>query len=94
MPEFERLIKAPFTTEHESILEAVLADIADIVPIVGEVAGLTRLMEALEKKDDVRAMLEAGDLLAGFPPGIGDALDILTPTNLISYLRKKEGLKI
>ncbi len=89
MGEIERLVKAPFTSKHETVVEAVLADLADLVPVVGEFAGLMRLVEAIEKKDDVRAALELGDLLAGFPPGIGDALDLLTPTNTILYLREK-----
>ncbi|MEM2196331.1 MAG: hypothetical protein QXY41_05980 [Thermoproteota archaeon] len=88
--ELERLLKAPFMTRHESALEALLADLADFVPIVGEVAGLARLREAIKEKDDLRIALETGDLVAGFPPIIGDILDILTPTNLILYLAKKK----
>ncbi len=89
----KRLVKAPFTTEHETILEAFLADLADVVPAVGEIASLVRIVEAIEKKDDIRAAMEVGDLVAGIPPGIGDALDVLTPTNTLLYLRRK-GFKL
>jgi hypothetical protein len=46
----ERIIKAPWTIDHESVVEAVLADIADIVPLIGELAGIVRILEALERK--------------------------------------------
>ena len=85
----EEFLKSVTTTEQHTLVEAVLNDIIDTVPMVGEVAGAMRLADAIEKKDDVRALMEAGDLLAGFPPGIGDILDILTPTNALSYLIKK-----
>jgi hypothetical protein len=88
----ERLIKAPWTIDHESIVEAILADIADIVPLIGELAGIVRILYALERKDDFRVLAEIGDLLAGIPPSAGDVLDILTPTNLICYLKKQGKL--
>ena len=88
--ELEKLVKAPFATEHESLLEAILADLADMVPVVGEVAGVVRVLETLEKRDDMRLALELGDLLAGFPPVIGDILDALTPTNTLLYLLRKK----
>jgi hypothetical protein len=88
----ERIIKAPWTIDHESILEALLADIADIVPLIGELAGIVRILEAIERRDDFRVAMEIGDLLAGIPPTVGDILDILTPTNLICYLKKQGKL--
>ena len=87
--ELERILKAPLTTEHRSLVEAFLADLADAIPLVGEVAGLVRMMEAIEKEDAARAFLELGDLFFGFPPIIGDLLDILTPTNTLSYFMKR-----
>jgi len=92
--DIERLIKAPFTTKHESVLEAILADLADVVPVVGEIAGIVRIMEGMKEKDDVRVAMELGDLIAGFPPLVGDVLDILTPTNLLLYLMKRERVKV
>jgi hypothetical protein len=86
----ERTLMAPWTIDHESIWEAILADLADVVPVIGELAGLVRIAQAYESKDYLRLALETGDLLAGFPPLIGDILDLLTPTNLIYYLTKKE----
>lgn len=86
----EDIARSVLTIEQRTLPEAVLNDFLDMLPLVGELAGLSRLADAIEKKDDIRAVMEAGDLLAGFPPGIGDALDILTPTNLLMYLRKHE----
>ena len=86
----EDVIRSIATTEQRSIVEAVLNDILDAIPVVGEIAGLIRLADSIEKKDFTRALLEFGDLVLGFPPGIGDVSDILTPTNLIAYLLKKK----
>jgi hypothetical protein len=96
LPEYsvEDLVRAPFTTRHRGALDAALADLADVVPLVGEVAGLARLAEALERDDGARAAMEAGDLLLGFPPVIGDILDLLTPTNLLFQLRGEGRIKL
>lgn len=88
--DLERIVKAPFVIDHESVLEAVLADLADLVPVVGDIAGLVRVLEALERKDDLRLALELGDLVGGLPPAIGEVVDALTPTNLIIYLIRKK----
>jgi hypothetical protein len=88
----ERIIKAPWVIDHESVVEAVLADIADIVPLIGELAGVVRILEAIERRDDFRVAVEIGDLLLGIPPIVGDILDILTPTNLTCYLKKQGKL--
>jgi hypothetical protein len=87
----DRVLMAPWTIDHESVWEAILADIADIVPVIGELAGIVRIAQAYERKDYLRLALETGDLFAGFPPLIGDILDLITPTNLICYLAKKRG---
>jgi len=83
-----RLIKAPFTIEHREYLEAFVADVADVIPIVGEIAGLARLLEAREKGDRVRFILELIDLVAGAPPVIGEIFDLIAPTNLYFYRRR------
>jgi hypothetical protein len=88
----EGILKAPFTIEHKNIVEAMCADLFDVLPLAGEVAGLVRMVQALEKKDDFRLALETGDLVLGFPPLLGDVLDLLTPTNLICYLRRSGKL--
>ena len=88
----EDILKSITTTEQRTLADAVVNDLLDTLPLIGEVAGVLRAADALEKKDDARAAMEVGDLLAGFPPVIGDILDILTPTNTIAYLRKGERL--
>ncbi|MEM1690497.1 MAG: hypothetical protein QXG48_02765 [Thermofilaceae archaeon] len=87
--DIERLIRAPFTTKHESVVEAILADLADVVPIVGEIAGIARVAEAAADGDYERLILELGDLVAGLPPILGEAMDALTPTNLLMYLTNR-----
>ena len=85
----DRILMAPWTIEHESVWEAILADLADLVPVVGDIAGLVRMMQAYEKKDNLRLALETGDFFAGLPPVIGEIANALTPTNLVCYLLKK-----
>ena len=85
---FKKLLEAPFKIEHQDITEAVFADLVDLVPVIGEIAGIYRIKEAIDAKDDMRVLLETGDLFAGFPPLIGDLLDALTPTNLLLYLMR------
>lgn len=87
--DLERIVKAPFVIDHESVLEAVLAD---LVPVVGDIAGLVRVLEALERKDDLRLALELGDLVGGLPPAVGEVVNALTPTNLIIYLIRKKQI--
>jgi hypothetical protein len=88
----EGILKAPWTIEHRNILEAILADLFDVLPVAGEIAGLVRIAEAYEKRDEFRLALEAGDLVLGFPPLLGDIADLATPTNLICYLRRRGKL--
>jgi len=85
----EKILEAPFKTEHEDAIEAVAADVADTIPVIGEIAGLYRIKKAIDRDDDTRVLLEVGDLIAGFPPLVGDILDILTPTNILLFLMKK-----
>jgi len=89
-----RLIKAPFTTEHKEYLEAFVADVVDVIPIVGEVAGLMRLLEAREKGDRVRFAFELLDLVLGAPPIIGEIFDLIAPTNLYFYRRRQAQLRL
>lgn len=84
------ILEAPWTIHHKNILQTFFADLADVVPVVGEVAGLYRILLALDEGDMVRAITELGDLISGIPPVYGDILDLLSPTNLINHLIGKE----
>jgi len=77
------------SSKHESLAEAVLADLIDAIPIIGDLTNLLRVMDAYERKDDLVLALQTGDLLGGFPPGIGEIFDILSPTNTIAYIVRK-----
>ncbi|MCD6199449.1 MAG: hypothetical protein J7K15_12925 [Deltaproteobacteria bacterium] len=77
------------SSKHDSLAEAILADLIDALPIIGDITNLLRVMDAIERKDDLVLALQAGDLLGGLPPIIGEIFDILSPTNTIAYIMRK-----
>jgi len=81
------------SAEHEDLGEAVLADVVDVIPFIGDVANAMRVKDAIDRGvPEYIVAAQIVDFLAGLPPGIGDILDILTPTNTLAYLLRK-GLK-
>lgn len=81
--------RALLTSEHDSLAEAMLADLADVIPVVGDVANAARVSDSLERKDerrDIRTAMQFIDAVVGVIPGIGDIADILTPTNTLYYI--------
>lgn len=66
MPEVKRIA---LTTEHRSLAEAMGSDLIDITP-VGPIARLSKLTDALAKKDMVRA-------IAMLLPGPGSGISFL-----------------
>ena len=94
MPEiFDKIWRVVSSAEHEDLGEALLADFFDILPFFGDVANAMRIKDAVDKKiPEYIVVAQAIDFLAGLPPGIGTILDIITPTNTLTYLLRK-GLK-
>ena len=84
----EKLKRIALTTEHEDILEAIIADLGDAIPIVGDIGNLFKTADALTKNKPVATTLQAIDFVGGLFPGIGDIFDLLTPTNTIMFLEK------
>ena len=82
-----------FGAEHKSLREAILADIIDTLPIIGDISNFFRVVDAANNPDIAvrrRATAQLIDLMLGALPGpIGTILDIITPTNTIAYLRKE-----
>ena len=80
-------------TEHTDLVSAVLADVVDIVPIVGDIANVLRVQDAALRGEEFRRArlpTQVVDLLVGVVPGpLGMALDALTPTNIIGYLGRR-----
>jgi len=65
-----------FSSDHESINEAILADLLSAIPVVGEIGDFFRAVEA---KSERKRVLQIFDLVSGPIP---------TPTNTILYLDK------
>jgi hypothetical protein len=72
--------------KHSELKDAILADLFDVIPIVGDVSNISRAIQEREKTHKARQIV---DLFAGaLPDPIGGAIDFLTPTNTIKYFSK------
>ena len=90
---FDKIWRIVSSAEHEDLGEALLADFFDLLPFFGDVANAMRIKDAIDKGiPEYVVVAQTLDFIAGLAPGIGDILDILTPTNTIAYLLRK-GLK-
>ena len=76
------------TTDHKTLFDAILADIFDFIPILGDVANEERVADAMRRGDKVALKAQTIDLFLGVIPIIGDIADFITPTNTLLYLRK------
>lgn len=65
-----------FSSDHNSLHEAILADIVSALPVVGEIGDFFRAVEA---KSERKRVLQIFDLISGPLP---------TPTNTILFLDK------
>ena len=65
-----------FSSDHNSLNEAILADIVSALPVVGEIGDFFRAVEA---KSERKRVLQIFDLISGPLP---------TPTNTILFLDK------
>lgn len=97
----EKIIKVLTSPSHDDLVEAVLADLVDAVPFLGDLSNLIRVINAISsKEEDYIIALQTGDLLLSpifefvwtsstrtLP--IIDLLDLITPTNTLTYLIKK-----
>ena len=87
---FEDLKRILFTTDIRDIGEAIVADIVDAIPIVGDISNFFKVRDAIKKKESAFLVaLRIGDFLGGLIPGYGDVFDLITPTNTIAYILKK-----
>ncbi len=94
-PEALRRIKSVlFDYKHDKLIDAVVADLVDIVPWVGGISNGERTRRARVAGDDKAFKLQLIDTIAGSVPYIGTILDIITPTNTIIFLNEKADLKL
>lgn len=72
---------------------AILADIRDVVPILGDVANLLRVQDAARRGGDFprkRIPAQLADLIVGVFPVVGDIGDLITPTNTLAWLEEHD----
>ena len=91
MSEIEsRFKRIAFGYDHKDIIEAITADILDVVPIVGDVSNTIRVRNMAKAQPDTpAARRQLLDAVIGNIPIIGDIFDLLTPTNTINFLDKQ-----
>ena len=77
------------STKHDTLLEAVLADFVDAVPLAGDVSNAIRVRDAIERHDELAIAMQTVDAIAGLVPIYGDIIDMITPTNTALYLFDK-----
>ena len=87
----ERIMKTVFTTDFETIWDAVAADIIDMLPYIGDITSATRFVYALLKDPSAVKVMQAADFVIGLIPFYGDLIDAMLFANTVTYLIKKKG---
>jgi len=85
-----------FESRQSTMGRALLADAIDVIPVVGDVSNFFRVRHA--SREGVRRQARVGrqalDLALGsLPEPVGAVLDLLTPTNTMTYLREQGVLR-
>ena len=88
----KKALRAAVSSTHESLEEAIAADIIDVIPVAGDAANALRVIDAAQQKDPMRFGLQAGDYVIGLLPIIGTIGDLVTPTNTLVFVLKKQKL--
>ena len=80
-------------SSQAELRQAILADLLDIIPIVGDASNILRVQDAARKGGDFpkkRIPTQLIDMLAGAVPGpIGNIADAITPTCTLAWLESK-----
>ncbi|HEB37615.1 MAG TPA: hypothetical protein ENI14_03020 [Thermoplasmatales archaeon] len=93
----DKLNRVMFSTKHETLIEAMVADLIDILPGVGDITEAERLAEAkrIGDKDAVVAhgidtvFGEMADMIPVVGELIDSFLDALLPANTLLYLKRR-----
>lgn len=85
-----------FESTQSTLGRAIVADVIDVIPIVGDASNFFRVRHANRNgvQRQPRIGRQALDLALGsLPEPVGAILDILTPTNTITLLREQGMLR-
>lgn len=84
-------------SDQRELLDAIVADVVDIIPIVGDASNVMRIRDAASRGAEFakrRLPTQVIDLVGGvLPDPIGGIFDMVTPTNTINYLERTGALK-
>lgn len=84
-------------SQQRGIIDAVVADVVDVIPIAGDLSNLMRVRDASVRGTEFakrRLPIQLIDLVAGaLPDPIGGVLDLITPSNTINYLERTGSAK-
>ncbi len=69
-------------TEHDTIEDAIAADLTSAIPIIG---GITDFLRLIDSESRPKKVLQALDMITSPLP----LSDVFTPTNTLLYLDKK-----
>lgn len=86
LPDIDSIKRILFTTDHKNMIEAVMADLTDAIPLAGDITNAIRVADAMKKDRKIELAMQSIDFLGGLFPGLGDIFDIITPTNTLIYL--------
>ena len=75
-PSPENVKRIALTIDHRSILEAFVADVIDLIPVVGEITGFVKGQDAAKKGNSMCAAALTGDIF----------LADIVPANTLCYL--------
>lgn len=92
----EELRDILFESKQSTMGRAIVADVIDVIPLVGDFSNFFRVRHASREgiTRQPRVGRQALDLALGsLPEPVGAVLDILTPTNTITYLREQRLLR-
>lgn len=88
-----------YSSQPDDYLEAVMMDVIDVIPFVGDGTGLSRLSDATKRGDTTRKKLQAlSAVSASLPFPFSVIWNAINPSNQIAYiidkLKEKTGYEI
>lgn len=75
-----------FGVNHTTLPQALIADLVDAIPILGEVSGVTRVRLSDSKQ---RRFLQGLDLAIDAVPVIGPIADVFLPANTLMFIDRE-----
>lgn len=92
--ECDRICRIFTRVEHEDIEEAIISDLIDAIPILGDISTFMRARNISEDKyKELKLALLAFDFVTNLLP-FGDIFDLLVPANTLSFLISKSRINL